>query len=168
MPIPNEHIEQTRKLKIVSSKAGNSSTLSLNNPGVSIVEISKLKGHERTEKVRLKALKAEIELDGMLMKPIVVDERTNVVLDGHHRMEALSLLGCSKILVCYVNYNSSRIGVLCMNKGFEVTKSKVVEAALKDEPFPPKTTWHYLISSRTLNHISYIQRRVDISLTDLK
>ena len=135
---------------------------------VSVVEIERLRGHERTDEARLKALKAEIEADGMLFRPIVVDEETDVVLDGHHRLEALRLLGCSRIPVCYVSYVSDRIGVMSMIKGLEITKAKVVQAAMRGEPFPPKTTWHYLNSnSRTLNHISCIQRRVDVSLTEL-
>ena len=136
---------------------------------VSVVEVERLRGHERTDEARLKALKAEIESDGMLFRPIVVDEDTNVVLDGHHRLEALRLLGCSRIPVCYVSYVSDRIGVMSMIKGLDITKAKVVQAAMEGEPFPPKTTWHYLNSnSRTLNHISCIQRTVDIPLADLR
>ncbi|MCD6528968.1 ParB N-terminal domain-containing protein [Candidatus Bathyarchaeota archaeon] len=135
---------------------------------VRLVDISELKGHERTDECRLKALKDEIESDGILKKPIVVDERTKVILDGHHRVEALRLLGCSRIPVCLVNYASEKIGVKGTNKNLEVTKPKVLEAALKGEPFPPKSTWHYVTFSKTIKHISYIQRRVDIPLKDLK
>ena len=150
---------------IMFKKAETSSRLALN---LSVVEIGKLKGHEQTDEARLKALKAEIESDGMLIRPIVVDEETDVVLDGHHRMGALRLLGCSRIPVCYVSYVSDRIGVMSMVKGLEITKTKVVQAAMRGEPFPPKTTWHYLNSNpRTLNHISCIQRRVDASLAEL-
>lgn len=135
---------------------------------ISVVDIRRLRGHEQTDEVRLKALKAEIESDGMLFRPIVVDEETDVVLDGHHRLEALRLLGCSRIPVCYLSYASDRIGVMSMVKGLEITKSKVVRAAIEGDPFPPKTTWHYLTSNpNTLNHISCIQRRVDASLIDL-
>ena len=167
MLIPNQHSEK-QGTQIMPHKSGDVTSLTLDNVGVSIVEISRLKGHERTDEVRLRNLRDEIKSDGMLMRPIVVDEKTNVILDGHHRMEALGLLGCSRIPVCYVDYNSERIGVLCMNKDLEITKSKVIEAALKDEPFPPKSTWHYITSSKTLNHVSYIQRRVDIPLADLR
>jgi len=167
MLIPNLHAEK-QGAQIMPHKSGDVTSLTLDNTGVSIVEISRLKGHERTDEVRLRNLRDEIRSDGMLMRPIVVDEKTNVILDGHHRIEALILLGCSRIPVCYVDYNSERIGVLCMNKDLEITKSKVIEAALKDEPFPPKSTWHYITSSKTLNHVSYLQRRVDIPLTDLK
>ena len=167
MLIPNQHAEK-QGTQIMPHKSGDVTSLTLDNVGVSIVEISRLKGHERTDEDRLRNLRDEIKSDGMLMRPIVVDEKTNVILDGHHRMEALGLLGCSRIPVCYVDYNSERIGVLCMNKDLEITKSKVIEAALKDEPFPPKSTWHYITSSKTLNHVSYIQRRVDIPLADLR
>jgi hypothetical protein len=167
MLIPNERVEK-QGTRIMSHKSGHGSSMTLHNIDVSIVEISRLRGHERTDEVRLRNLRDEIESDGMLMRPIVVDGKTNVILDGHHRIRALSLLGCSRIPVCYVDYNSERIGVLCMNKDLEITKSKVIEAALKYEPFPPKSTWHYITSSKTLNHVSYIQRRVDIPLTDLK
>jgi len=167
MLIPNQHAEK-QGTQIMPHKSGDVTSLTLDSVGVSIVEISRLKGHERTDEVRLRNLRDEIKSDGVLMRPIVVDEKTNVILDGHHRMEALGLLGCSRIPVCYVDYNSERIGVLCMNKDLEITKSKVIEAALKDEPFPPKSTWHYITSSKTLNHVSYIQRRVDIPLADLR
>lgn len=135
---------------------------------VCIVHIRKLKGHERTDDVKLKALKDEIESDGILKRPIVVDEKTNVVLDGHHRIEALRLLGCSKIPVCYVNYECEKIGVKSTYKDLEITKPKVVEAALRGDPFPPKSTWHYITFSKRMKHISYIQKRVDIPLENLK
>ena len=136
---------------------------------VTLVDMARLRGHEQTDETRLNALKAEIESDGMLFRPIVVDEETDVVLDGHHRLAALKLLGCSKIPVCYVSYASDSIGVMSMLKGLKITKSMVVQAGLSEDPFPPKTTWHYLNSnSRTLNHISCIQRRVDVPLKRLR
>ena len=151
---------------IMSKRAEASRALTLN---VTLVDMARLRGHERTDETRLNALKAEIESDGMLFRPIVVDEETDVVLDGHHRLAALKLLGCSRIPVCYVSYASDSIGVMSMLKGLKITKSMVVQAGLREDPFPPKTTWHYLNSnSRTLNHISCIQRRVDVPLKRLR
>ena len=135
---------------------------------VVLVELARLRGHERTDETRCNALKAEIESDGMLFRPIVVDEKTNVVLDGHHRLAALKRLGCLKIPVCYVIYTSDNIGVMSMLRSLKITKPMVVQAALSEDPFPPKTTWHYVNSdSRTLNHISCIQRRIDVPLERL-
>ncbi len=136
--------------------------------GVSVVEIRKLKGHEMIDERRLEDLRREIEVDGILKKPIVADKQTNVILDGHHRTAALLSLGCLKIPVCYVDYDDEHIGLRTESFGIQITKSMVIDAALRDEPFPPKSTWHYLALSEGIEHISCIQRRVDIPLQNLK
>ncbi|MEM3626555.1 MAG: ParB N-terminal domain-containing protein [Candidatus Bathyarchaeia archaeon] len=136
--------------------------------GVRIVEISHLKGHEKLDPKRLANLKAEIESDGILKKPIAVDVHTSVVLDGHHRIGALKLLGCSKIPVLFVDYQSPRIGVKTAENGDEYPKQKVLEAALKGKLLPPKSTWHYVTLSEEIAHISIIQKEVNIPLKYLK
>lgn len=136
--------------------------------GVHVVEISILKGHEKLDPQRLIHLKAEIESDGILKKPVAVDMNTNVVLDGHHRIGALKLLGCSKIPALFVDYQSPKIGVKTAQNGIEYPKQKVIEAALKGELLHPKSTWHYVTSYREIAHISKIQERVDVPLGDLK
>jgi len=135
---------------------------------ICLVDISSLKAHERTDSFRLKALKDEIWSDGFLKRPIVVDEKTNVIIDGHHRVEALRLLGCVKIPVCYVDYMCDKIGLKAMVKNIEITKDKVIEAALNNNLFDPKSTCHYVKLSNNIKHISYIQRRIDIPLESLK
>ncbi|MGB9959158.1 MAG: ParB N-terminal domain-containing protein [Candidatus Bathyarchaeales archaeon] len=135
---------------------------------VRIVNMLFLKGHEKVDEQRLAALKAEIESDGILKKPIVVDVNTNVVLDGHHRIKALQALGCSKIPVILVDYKSPKIGVKTSENGKEYSKHKVIEAALKGELLPPKSTWHYIACSKEIVHISAIQKPVNIPLEELK
>jgi hypothetical protein len=135
---------------------------------IRIVDMSLLKCHEKTDAQRLADLRAEIESDGILKKPIVVDVNTNVVLDGHHRIDALKALGCSKIPVVLVDYQSPKIGVKTAEKGKEYPKHKVIEAALRGEPLPPKSTWHYVTFSKEIAHISKIQKPVNIPLGNLK
>jgi ParB-like chromosome segregation protein Spo0J len=135
---------------------------------ICIADISSLKAHERVDENRLKALKDEIWFDRIIKKPIVVDEKTNMIIDGHHRVEALKLIGCTKIPVCYVDYTCDIIGLKSMIKNLEITKDKVLEAALNNNPFKPKSTWHYIRFSKLIKHISCIQRRVDIPLESLK
>jgi ParB-like chromosome segregation protein Spo0J len=136
--------------------------------GVRIVEISHLKGHEQLDPQRLANLKAEIKSDGILKKPIAVDVHTSVVLDGHHRIGALKLLGCSKIPALFVDYQSPQIGVKKAKNGGEYPKQKVLEAALKGKLLPPKFTWHYVRLSEEIAHISAIQRPVNVPLEDLR
>lgn len=135
---------------------------------ICLVNISSLKPHERTNGARLKALKDEILLDGVLKRPIVIDEKTKVIIDGHHRVEALRLLGCTRIPVCCVDYTCDRIGLKSNSRNMEITKDKVIEAALNNNPFDPKSTWHYLKIKSGIRHISCIQARIDIPLILLK
>jgi len=135
---------------------------------ICLAEISVLKPHERTDDSRLKNLSEEILSDGILKKPIVVDEKTNTIIDGHHRVEALKLLGCTKIPVCYVDYMCENIGLKTTAKNTVITKDKVIEAALNNSPFNPKSTWHYIKFQNGIKHISYIQKRVDMPLEALK
>lgn len=135
---------------------------------ICLADISSLKPHEQTDGARLKALKDEIYFDGIIKKPVVVDERTNVIIDGHHRVEALKMLGCLKIPVCYVDYMRDEINLKSEIKNLKITKDKVVEAALSNNPFRPKSTWHYVKLPNNIKHISCIQKRVDIPLESLK
>jgi len=135
---------------------------------ICLADISSLKAHEQTDSIRLKALKDEIYFDGIIKKPIVVDEKTNVIIDGHHRVEALKLLGCMRIPVCYVDYMCDKIDLKSTVKDAKITKDRVIEAALNNNPFNPKSTWHYVKLSNNIKHISCIQRRVDIPLESLK
>jgi len=135
---------------------------------VRIVNIALLKGHERTDAQRLANLTSEIEADGILKKPIVVDANTNVVLDGHHRIGALRALGCSKIPAVLVDYQSHKIGVKTAENGEEYSKKKVVETALKGELLSPKSTWHYIVLSKKKTHISIIQNPVNVPLKVLR
>lgn len=41
--------------------------------------------------------------------PIIVDDETNLILDGHHRYYAFLKLGINKIPVYYVKYKSNQI-----------------------------------------------------------
>lgn len=71
--------------------------------------IQDLKLHEEIVETLLKKLKLEVESEGVLKHPIIVDRGTLVVLDGMHRVEALRRLGYAYIPACLVNYESPSI-----------------------------------------------------------
>ncbi|GAG02374.1 unnamed protein product, partial [marine sediment metagenome] len=77
----------------------------------SLVSINKLKSHEAVNKKHLDVLLGEIKKDGVLKHPVVVDRKTNVILDGHHRVTALKKLGIKKIPVYLVDYMNKEIRV---------------------------------------------------------
>jgi hypothetical protein len=133
-----------------------------------IVLIEELKGHESIDPDYLDALTEEIRADGILKKPIVADERTGVILDGHHRVAALRRLGCSKVPVCFVDYSSPRIVVLPGRPHETMSKDIVIRAGLSGALLPPKSSRHMVVLSKEMRHISYIQKEVNVPLEYLR
>ncbi|MEM2970356.1 MAG: ParB N-terminal domain-containing protein, partial [Candidatus Bathyarchaeia archaeon] len=135
---------------------------------VHLVELDELLQHEEVDLNHLKELTEEIASDTLLKYAIIVDENSNVIIDGEHRFTALKNLGCKRIPVVYVDYNSPDIEVQTWRGGKHLTKKDVIEAGLSGKRFPPKTTRHMIRHSDTLSHISVIEKKVDIPLELLK
>jgi len=62
---------------------------------IKIIKNNLLREHERLIKPHLKRLYNQIKKDGYVNNPIIVDKNTMIILDGHHRFNALKLLGMS-------------------------------------------------------------------------
>jgi len=135
---------------------------------IHLIRLEELHEHEETDPTHLKELTQQIATDKILKHPVVVDEKTNTILDGEHRFNALKNLGCKRIPAIYLDYNSPNIVVQTWRNNCNLTKKDVVEAALSGKRFPPKTTCHMIRNSETLSHISSIEKRVDVPLEVLK
>jgi hypothetical protein len=122
--------------------------------------------HELPDENRVEELECEIKNKGAFTKPIVVDRDTMIILDGHCRCGALRRLGCSKVAVKFVDYNSSDIIVESWN-GKKVTKGEVLEAGLKGSLMLPKTSKHMVRIGAGRVHISKICSNVLIKLKEL-
>lgn len=73
--------------------------------------IKGLRPHEETVRSSLDALVVLLRRDPVLRHPIVVDEKTGLVLDGTHRLAALVELNCHLAPCALVDYQDSRIMV---------------------------------------------------------
>ena len=93
-------------------------------------KIEALKEHEEIRPDYLEALKNEILADGILKMPICIDEKTCIILDGHHRLQALKRLGCKKIPCVLVDYQSENISVIPWREGETITKETIIDMAL--------------------------------------
>jgi hypothetical protein len=69
-----------------------------------LIDILRLRDHEEVDPFRFKELMKEMIDDGFQRDPIIVDEKSGVVLDGHHRRNILKTLGYSKIASYQVQY----------------------------------------------------------------
>lgn len=133
-----------------------------------LVELERLREHEGVSPKYLEKLKKEIESDGILKLAIAVDKNTNVILDGHHRFNALKKLGCKKIPVVFVDYASPDIAVKNGKTNKELAKNVIIQAALTQKKLPPKATHHVIRFHDGFKHISVIEKRVNIPLEKLK
>lgn len=114
----------------------------------SLVPRQRLRPHEETDAERVKRLADQVREDGALRQPVVVDQGTHVILDGHHRHAALGRLGC-RLIPCYlVDYADPTIRVERWEDGRPMDKSEILAHGLSGELLDRKTSRH-----RTLNEL---------------
>ncbi|MCX6816397.1 MAG: ParB N-terminal domain-containing protein [Candidatus Beckwithbacteria bacterium] len=127
--------------------------------GVRLVAIDKLRAHEEVSPQRLALVMSLINQKGIIVNPVIIDKKTRIILDGHHRVESLKRLGYRLVPAMSVDYFSDQVRVYSRRRNMRIFKEKVVAAALKKQVFPQKTTRH-LIKNRI--------RGVKIKLNQLK
>ena len=76
---------------------------------ISIEEVGRLHIHEEVIPDVVDKLAAKIEADGIFTNPIMVDERSLVVLDGMHRVAAVQKMGYRFMPVCLIDYGNSNV-----------------------------------------------------------
>ena len=108
-----------------------------------LIEPGALRPHEDVDMDRVRSLAEEIRLAESFYPPVLVDEATLVILDGHHRWHASGLLGLT-VLPCYaVAYlHEPSIRVISRRTEIAITKLDVVAMGLSGRTYPYKTTRH--------------------------
>ncbi|MGQ9510193.1 MAG: ParB N-terminal domain-containing protein [Thermodesulfobacteriota bacterium] len=132
------------------------------------INLEELKEHEEIRPEYLESLKNEILSDGILKMPICIDQKTFIILDGHHRLHALKRLGCRRIPCVLVDYQSPEIVVIPWREGERITKEEIIEVALQGRKMPPKTSKHMIRVGGEWKHISVIEETINVPLKELK
>ena len=109
-----------------------------------ILDIDLLHCHEEIRPEVLEALVEEIKDDGYVKKPILVADQAYVILDGHHRYEALRRLGCRRVPCYVIDYFSEAVdlGLWPTARERNVQKQDVVERGRAGMLYTPTTTRH--------------------------
>jgi hypothetical protein len=121
-----------------------------------VVPIDELRPHEKGSALYLSLIKKELIKDGILRYPIIVDEKTFVILDGVHRWLALKNLGCTLIPAILVNARGDpriRVGTRRIHRyqydsNSKITVNRVISAALTGRLMEPKSTRHFFPFSK--------------------
>ncbi len=109
-----------------------------------VLDIRRLRGHEQIRPALLTQLTGQIKRDGRLKRPILVADRDFVILDGHHRVEAIRSLGGRRIPAYVVEYFSDIVNLTTWPDAIvsSVTKHEVIRRGRSGDLFPPKTSRH--------------------------
>jgi hypothetical protein len=107
-----------------------------------LVEVCALLAHEQVDQAHVDELAKSISDDGELRCPVIVDRQSFVILDGHHRVNALKRLGCRLVPAYLLDYGCDSVRVLPRRSGLAVDKSSIVRAAMHGELFPVKSSRH--------------------------
>jgi hypothetical protein len=135
---------------------------------ICLIDLEELREHEEIRPEYLEELKNEILSDGLLKMPIAVDKSTYIILDGHHRLHALRRIGCKRIPVVLVDYQSPEIEVIPWREGERITKEIIMETALAGKRMQPKTSKHMIMIEGELKHISCIETIINVPLDELR
>lgn len=109
-----------------------------------LLDIDLLRCHEEIQPALLERVMEEIREDGYVKKPILVADKVWVILDGHHRYEALKRLGCRRVPAYVIDYFSDVVdlGLWPTAREKNVRKEDVVERGRAGLLYTPKTTRH--------------------------
>jgi nicotinamide mononucleotide adenylyltransferase len=115
-----------------------------------IVSIKKLIPLEKVFPSHFKNLEKMINQDGFILKPIIADINTGIVLDGSHRYVYFLKNGFKTVPVYWVNYNDENIRVgtklgerFFIDEHCGISKLSCKTRALSGDLFPPRTTRHF-------------------------
>ncbi|MBI3659798.1 ParB N-terminal domain-containing protein [Candidatus Acetothermia bacterium] len=109
------------------------------------ISVEQLRGHEETDPHRYEEVLKIIQDYGKLDVPIIVDSRSYVILDGHHRFKAYKELGLKLIPCVLVDYFSEHVQLFSRRSDIPVSKEEVINRALRGDLYPPKTTRHVFL-----------------------
>lgn len=107
-----------------------------------LIDLHKLRPHEEVNPINLDILSKKINQDGYWFIPVVIDEETKIIMDGHHRYNFALKAGFS-VIPCYqLSYSSGKVRVFDWVSGKPFSNKKIIEKVNSGSVFPAKTTRH--------------------------
>ena len=110
-------------------------------------DVNLLYPHERIIDKNKNVLKEKfINSHGIFfISSIIICNESGLIIDGHHRYNALKELGLSKIPVTKINYKSKKIKTSEKN---DICKNLIIKKAVSKDLFKPKSTRHLILCER--------------------
>ena len=132
---------------------------------INVVDVDSLIYMEEVNIEKVLSLKESLKKTKILKNPITVDKNLKIVINGHHRLSALKMLGIKKVPIFHVNYNDVN---LKYNKNSTYKNKSEILSLLKNNilPLEYKSCLHMYMNS----NISDIEskKNININLKNLK
>ena len=110
------------------------------DPVIELVDVGVLLHIEGFSRRRVEWLRRKILKEKVWSKPIAIDARHLLVLDGQHRMEVALALELKNVPA--VKYDYARVEVWSLRKKYQFDCQLVTERALVGDIYPYKTVKH--------------------------
>lgn len=116
------------------------------------VDISVLRCHEEVVEDRLKSFIEYLKtLEGdALISSIIVCDESMIIVDGHHRYQALKQFGIKKIPVTFIRYNFPEIKAYFDDR---ITKNDILNVVNSGKLLPPKSSKHVIWDKKSKTYV---------------
>ena len=133
-----------------------------------ILSIHDLLPHEEINESKVLSIIGEIKGHQYLFAPVLVDKRSKIIIDGHHRYNALKNMGYKSVPCIECNYLSKKIVALKEGpNGRELDKKYVISLAKNGQLLPKKYTFHVYKNGDSYDHLSKIIRPISLDLSKI-
>ena len=112
--------------------------------GFSYINIDLLKNHEEVVEERAISLLHYLKsIENYVVIPsILICNKTNVIIDGHHRCWALKEMGVTEAPVTYINYSHPDI---VTHLDDSISKETIISAGISGQLLKPKSSFHHVL-----------------------
>lgn len=120
--------------------------------GFRLMDCSLLKQHERVVEDRYSKLTEYLKslYPYVILPSILVNIEDNVIIDGHHRFNALMTMGFKKVPVTFINY---QLDMIVTDLGDNpITKKEILDAGNSGNLLEPKTSFHHIMDKHGNPH----------------
>ena len=107
------------------------------------VNYSELIPHELVNNKQINSFKSYIYnfMPEIILPSILVCNKTNIIIDGHHRYYVLKTLKIKSVPVSFIDYHSE---IILTDRKKKLSKEKIIKSAKNKILYPSKTSKHYI------------------------
>ena len=144
--------------------------MNLAEPTIKLIEIIKLKPHEKVFLEKVELIQQLFKNNLYELRPVMIDITTKMIIDGHHRYEALKRSGC--LLCPCIEVDYLQASIIALEKGVsgkELNKNEIINSALSGFLFDQKFTYHIVkMDDGKFFHFNNLVTEISLAFETLK